>query len=1035
MALHNASLRRPVAMGCLLIALALLGLNSYRKMGVELMPKVDAPFITIMAIWPGASPRDIETDVAKKIEDAVSSVDGIKHIRTTCMENVAVVGLEFELGTNVDAAANDVREKLDPIIPDLPEGVEKPIIQKFDINSSPVVTMALVGDMPIDELYDYVDRKLKDRFSTLPGVAEVRLTGGSDRELHVLLDRFRLAQRGLTSYQVTQALKEGVRTVPSGRIKDGEEEASVRFDGDYRNLTDLRDMPIASRQGDRTYLKDVADIRFDVKERRQAVFLNGKQAIGIQIVKKSDANAVALVDRVRSVFKDIQSDIPGGTKLVWVTDEGSYIRASVDGTISSILQGIVLTAGILFFFLYNIRSTIVVAVSMPLTIVMSLFFMQLLGYTLNTSTLLALGLSVGILVSNSLVVLESVLSKLKTTQDPMRAALEGTGEVAVAVLASAGTNVVVLLPIGLMGSLVGAFFRPFAITSLIVNAMSIFISFTLTPILSAYLLKVTSGGRLERMEKAFNQRLDALADRYVGMVRHLADRKWVVTAVLGLVALLFLHSITLMPKIGFSFAPTVDKGNIYVKLEFPTRQNLDATMAQISQAEKALKGLPGLNHVYSTIGRVEGVGEVQEGVYLAQVLLNFSDKTQRKESIFDLLDLVRHRMKDFPGAKITVSVPSFIGGQNIPIQMDIMGDDFDQLDRIALEVQKRAQGMNGFVDTDTSVREGKREVLVSPKRAVLSDMGVAPLAVGAVIRNNLEGEKGAVFKTTDKNYDIRVKFKEEPGLDQIPSFQMPLPGGNTIPLAAVAKISQRVSPIKVYRTDKMRASKFFSDLAPGYPLGTAVRTLTDMVEEDKLLPPGYKVRFGGDYERMSDANEAFAEAGVLSVLLTFLALAAILESFKWPILILTTVPLGMTGVLWALWITGTPMNIFVLLGVVMLIGIVVNNAILVVDQFRTLRAQTPGEDPQELMLRALKESFRPVVMVTLAAVLGMLPLAISRGMGSEFTTGIGIASAGGVAMSGLLALFVVPLIYMARAKWKGQGRRGIQNYLRGIKTE
>jgi HAE1 family hydrophobic/amphiphilic exporter-1 len=418
------------------------------------------------------------------------------------------------------------------------------------------------------------------------------------------------------------------------------------------------------------------------------------------------------VDRVRKVFRDLQDEVPGGTRLVWVTDEGSYIRSSVNGTISSILQGILLTAGILFLFLYNLRSTIVVAVSMPLTILMSLFFMQLLGYSLNTSTLLALGLSVGILVSNSLVVLESVLSRLKETQDPMRAAMEGTGKVVVAVLASAGTNVVVLLPIGLMGSIVGEFFRPFALTSLIVNAMSIFISFTLTPILSALLLKATTGGRLERLEARFNRALEDITDRYVHMVRHLTARRAIATGVLVLVALLFFHSITLMPRIGFSFAPTVDKGNVYVKLEFPTRHNLDATIRRVQEAEELLKGLPHLNHTYSTIGRVEGIGENEEGVYLAQVLLNFSQKTQRDLSIFQLLDLVRQRMKDFPGAKVTVSVPSFIGGQNIPVQLDIMGDDFDELDRIALGVQRLAKDMEGFVDTDTSVREGKRELLV-----------------------------------------------------------------------------------------------------------------------------------------------------------------------------------------------------------------------------------------------------------------------------------------------------------------------------------
>lgn len=1020
--LHRASLRRPIAMGCLLIALSLLGINAYRKMGLELMPKADVPYVTVVAIWPGASPRDIETDVAKKIEDAVSSVDGIKHIKSTCMENVAVVSLEFELGTDVNVAANDVREKIDPIVPDLPEGVEKPIIQKFNINASPIITMALVGDMRLDELYDYADSRLKDRFSTIPGVAEVRLTGGSKRELHVLLDPFRLAERGLTSSQVTRTLAEGVRTIPSGRIKDGEDEWSVRFDGDYRSVQDLAMMPIAARNGARVYLRDVAQIRFDTAERRQAVFLDGRQAVGIRIVKKADANAVELVDRVMRTFESLKGELPGGMRLVWVTDEGTYIRSSVRNTISSIVQGIVLTAGILFFFLYNLRSTLVVSVTMPLTIIMSLFFMQLMGYTLNTSTLLALGLSVGILVSNSLVVLERVLSKLKEHGDPKRAALEGTSEVALAVLASAGTNVVVLLPIGLMGSMVGLFFRPFAITSLTVNAMSIFISFTLTPILSAYLLKVTSGGRLERLEERFNRWLDRLSDRYVGAVRHLVSSRARATGVLVLVLVLFLHAMTLPKRIGFNFAPDVDKGNVYVKLEFPTRQNLDATVQGVREAEERLRDLPHLRHVFSTVGTVEGIGENEEGVYLAQLLLSFSDKTHRRESIFQLVEEARRRMRDFPGAKVSVSIPSFIGGQNVPIQMDIMGDDFEQLDRIALEVQRRVQEMGGFFDVDTSVREGKRELLVRPNRAVLADLGVPPLAIGGMLRNNLEGQKAAVFKTLDKNYNIRVKFQEVSGTQRVASFQLPGPGGSTVPLASVAQVSQGLSPIKVYRSDKMRTSKLFASLSPGYPLGTAVEDVEDMVKRENLLPPGYTVKFRGDYEQMADANQAFLEAGVLSVILTFLTLSAILESFKWPVLILTTVPLGLVGVFWALWLTSTGMNIFVLLGAVMLIGIVVNNAILVVDQFRSLRAQRPGLDSAELMLMALKESFRPVLMVTLAAVLGMMPLALSRGMGSEFTTGIGIASAGGVAMSGLLALFVIPLLYIVHLEWKS--RRG-----------
>jgi HAE1 family hydrophobic/amphiphilic exporter-1 len=1020
MAFSDVSLRRPIAMGCLLIALAFLGGNAYRKMGLELMPKTDVPYITILTVWPGASPTDIEVDVAKKIEDAVSAVDGLKHVTSTCMENAVQTTLEFELGTDVNVAADDVREKVDQKISDFPEGVEKPVIQKFNVNSLPVITLALEGDLPIPELYDYADRSLRDKLSVIAGVADVSLTGGAEREVHVLLNRDALAAAGLTTLQVEQALREGVKTIPAGRIQERGAEYSVRFDAEYHSVPDIGSLQVAGRDGARRYIRDLGEVRMGTEELRQAVFLDGRPAIGIKVVKKADANTVEVVNKVRKAVGEINRILPGGARLVWVSDEGTYIRASVDSTVGNILQGILLTAGILFLFLYNLRSTFVVAVSMPLTILIALFFMQLLGYTLNTSTLLAIGLSAGILVSNSLVVLESVEGFLRSTGDPWRAAREGTADVAVAVLASAGTNVVVMLPIGLMGSLVGLFFRPFAITSVVVNAVSIFISFTLTPILCALFLKPPSEGGanslLARAERRWNRGLRGVADRYVALLHRMLHHRVLSLGVLGGVAVLFVHALTLAPGIGFSFAPDVDKGNIYVKLEYPTRQNLESTVRRVGQAERLMKGLPGLRHVLSTVGKVEGLGDSQEGVYLAQIQLALSDKTDREESISRILEEVRRRFRDYPDGVVTASIPGLIGGQSTPVEMEIRGENLDELDRIALSVKRIAAGTPGFVDVDTSVREGKPELLVRPRRAILSDLGIPPLSLGAVLRGNLEGEKTATYKTGSQTYDIRVKLAQEPGRGQVEAFQVPTGTGVPVPLSNFATIESRRSPIKITRSDKMRVCKFYASLTPELPLGTAVTLLKREIGEKRLLPPGYEIRFRGDYERMGEAGAAFAEAGILSILLTYLTLSAIMESFKWSALILTTVPMAVVGVLWALALTGTSISIFVLLGVVMLVGIVVNNAILVVDRMQTIRRGEPGLDPGEAMFRALADSFRAVVMVTMAAVLGMLPLAVASGLGSELTNGIGIASAGGILMSGILALFLVPLLYLVYLK-------------------
>jgi len=1015
MSLSDASLRRPVAMACLLIALTFLGANAYRKMGLELMPKTDVPYITILTVWPGASPTDVETDVAKKIEDAVSAVDGLKHVNSFCMENMVQTILEFQLGTDVNVAADDVREKVDQKLPDLPEDAEKPVIQKFNVNAQPVITLALVGDLPVPELYDYADQTLKDQLSVVAGVASVNLVGGAEREVHVLLNRDALAAAGLTTLQVQRALREGVKTIPAGRVQEHGSEYSVRFDAEYGSVKEIGDLQVAGRDGARRYLRDLGRVVLGSEEVRTAVFLDGRPGVGIKVVKKADANTVEVVRKVREATERIGRSLPGGMRLVWITDEGAYIRATVDSTLSNIWQGVLLTAAILFFFLYNVRSTFVVALSMPLTIVASLFFMQLLGYTLNTSTLLAIGLSVGMLVSNSLVVLESVVGKFQESGDSWRAAREGTADVAVAVLASAGTNVVVLLPIGLMGSLVGLFFRPFAVTALLVNALSLFISFTLTPILCAVLLKRSSGdgtGRLARMERSWNGRLGRWSRGYVSLMRHLADHRWIALGALGGVGLLFFLSLSLTSSIGFSFAPEIDKGNIYVKLEYPTRQNLAATVARVREAEERLRGLPGLRHILSTVGKVEGLGDSQEGVYLAQILLNFSDKTERKESVGALTREIRRRLSDYPDAIATVSVPGLIGGQSVPVEMEIRGDDLKELDRIALTVKDRASRIPGFVDPDTTVREGKPELRVRPRRPVLSDLGLAPVDLGIMLRGNLEGIKSGVYKAGTRTYDIRVKLEERPGKDQVEAFPIPLGEGAPTLLSNFASLEERRSPIQINRSDKQRISKITANLGPELPLGTAVHLLEEEVDRGNLLPPGYAIRFRGDYEMMDEAGAAFGEAGLLSVLLTYLALSAIMESFKWPLLILTTVPLGLIGVLWALFATGESMNIFVMLGAVMLVGIVVNNAILVIDRMLVLRREAPALGAREALFRAMEDSFRPVLMVTLAAVLGMLPLALAGGLGSELSNGIGIASAGGILFSALLALFVVPLMYL-----------------------
>ena len=1013
MFLSDASVRRPIAMGCLIIALALLGFNSYRKLGLELMPKLDLPFITIVTVYPGASPSEIETDVAKRIEDAVVSIDGLKHVSSACMENVCQTLLEFQLEVDVDIAATDVREKLDLIRADLPADVEDPKIQKFDINAAPIVTLALTGEVPLDELYDYADNTLRDRISVISGVADVNLIGGAEREVHVLLDRDKLAARGLSSIQVVQSIQQEVGTIPSGRIREQGLEYSVKFDADYSRVETLGELEIAGSQGQRCLIRDVGRVEMLTEELRQAANLDGRPCIAIKVVKKADANAVTVSDKVRAAMDKLNEILPGGMELVWVRDDGRFIKETNASAWINVFQGILLTAAILFLFLYNIRSLIVIGITMPLTIVIGLFFMDLAGFTLNTSTLIAIGMSVGILVTNSIVVLESIVKRLDETGDPKQAARLGAGEAFIAVLASAGTNIVVLFPLAMMGSMVGLFIKPLALTMFIMTVVSLFISFTLTPLLCSLLLKAKeehSRSLLALLERGWNRGFNGVVEGYRRMLQFNERHRSVAILVMLAILVLFIYSLSLAGRLGSSMVADTDMGQLFVKLEYPTRYDLKHTMERVAEAEKRLSDLPELQHILSTIGKVEGViGQSSEGVYLAQILLKFSERTERDLTIDELQADVRSRLADYPGAIITVALPDVIGGQASDVEMEIAGQSLNTLDRIALRSEALADEIPGVEETDTSVRIGKPELRIYPRRPVLADLRLPATQLGMALRANLEGMEAGTFKKDARNYDIVVKLLEEPGRSQVDRFQFPGVEGHPLVLGNLGQVREARAPVQITRKDKQRISKLFANLAPDLPLGTAVDQITEVVERKANMPPGYDLFFAGIYEAMAEGNEALGEAGLIAIILVILTLAAILESFKQPVLILVTLPLALIGVIGALYLAGLPLGTFEIMGVVMMIGIVVNNAILIMDQCNVHVAE--GIPRHKAMISAACERFRPIVMITMAAVLGMMPLAFGRGIGAEMRNGVGLASVGGILVSGILTLIVMPILY------------------------
>ncbi len=1015
MFLSNASVRRPVAVSALVIAMVLLGFNAYRKLGVENMPSIDVPYITITTVAPGFTPREIETDIAKKIEDVVSSVDGLKHITSSCMENVCQTFLEFHLDVDVDIAATDVREQLGLIKEELPAEAEDPQVVKFDINAQPVINLGLTGDLSLDELYDYADNTLSDRISIISGVARIEIIGGAEREVHVLLNRDVLAARGLTTADVVQALRDGIKKVPSGTIQEGGTEFSVIFDAEMDAIDEIGGVEVATERGIRCYLRDLAKIRMDTEERRQAAFIDRQPGIAIRIIKRADANAVQLVRNVRSVFDELSRNLPGGMRLRWISDIGVFIESSVDAGLDTIVYGVLLTACVLFLFLYNVRSTFVVAMTMPATVIISFYFLQLLDYTLNMSTLLALALSVGILVTNSIVVLESIVRHISEGRTVKDAARSGTGRTAVAVLASASTNIVVLFPIAMMKSRIGLFFAPFALTMLTATAVSLFISFTLTPILSSQLLKPVdtraSKSILQKLESLWNRMFDVISTGYERLLRFLEKRRLAALGVVVLAVFLLIHAVSLVPRIGFSFVPDFDQGEVFVKMEFPTRYSLENTTKRVTEIEHLLdEQLPHVEHLFTTIGKVQGIiGQSSEGVYLAQTLIKFSEKTARTETIHELLTRCRTLLKGVPDAIIIVNISSTIGGQEAPVQLEIAGESIERLDSYALRIADAMEEIEGLSDIDTTVRSGKPEIRIFPDRSVLSDLHIPPVGFGMTLRGNLEGIEAASYKKGDRTYDIRVKHEDRDGAAQVNAYLFPGAPGKPVSLESFADIHESRSPVQITRKDKRRISKVFANIVGGMPLGTAVGLITERIDEAVSFPSGYDYTFTGQYEVMQEGNDAFVEAALLSVLLTYLLIAAIMESFVMPLIILTTVPLGLIGMLWGLYGSGESLSVFAILGGVMLIGIVVNNAILIMSDL--IHRQEAGEATHSAMIHAAKDQLRPIIMITFAAILGMLPLALGRDIGSEVRIGIGWASIGGIAVSALLSLVIVPVLY------------------------
>lgn len=1014
MFLSKWSVQRPIAMTAFIIVLVMIGISLYPKISIDLLPNMEIPTVLVRCEYEGASPMEIEVEIAKRIEDAVSSLDGIKHVTSVSIEDEARIQLEFNMGIDVDVAATDIREALNRIREDFPDGAKEPTIRKIDTNATTVVQAFLVGDRTQDDLYDYADDVIADRFSSVPGVGEVRVYGANEMQIHVLLDRAKLTAMNLSINDIVAKLEANNVRKPLGRIQFDKGEKNVTFDGDFKDFEQIKALEVGKFKNKRVYLRDVADVKFMSREVRSKAYVNGEPAARFRIVKKGEANAIEVINGVRQRFQTMikNGELPTGMKLVWFTDSGAFIQASVDDAWSSILTGIILTAILLFLFLHEPKSTFIVMISMPISVVVTFAVMAYFQYSFNIMTLLSLGCSVGVLVTNSIVVIENIFKHLDRGEPIKTAAERGTGEVIAAVSASALTNVVVFVPVMMMTTRIGSMMVPFAGVMVGATLVSLFISFTLTPILACVLLKkkkkqaVEGKTFLQKMFVPWDTGYDWLCRKFDRSIEWTARfPKTLMIVVLALAAAVFFF---VVPQVGLSFLPFCDQGEIRIKFEFPTNYNLETTDKLIREAADHLKKFDFIRGMSISVGDSDGgSGQVSSAVYLGQINLRTTDKFERKESIYDLQALLRKELAYLDNCRVTLSIPPTFGGSGAEIRCVINGPDLDVLEAAEMEVMEKLPALGITRDLDSSRRERKPNINITPRRTVLQNLNMSANDVYEYLLGSLDGIEVGDYRSGARTFDIRVKNQKEYGEEQLRQNAPTTKDNNPLGTEVLAEITEDTRPVVVNRYDKVRTMWLYANTAPGMALGNVSKAIGNMALQ--ALPPGYGVRMSGSVELMNETAQEFIHVIILATVLTYLLIAAIMESWTRPFLIMFTVPLGFLGMYATLWIAGMSMSMMGLLGGVMMIGIVVNNAILIMDECAALVSS--GVTTHKAMLQATQSKFRPIVMTSIASVAGMLPMAFGTGLGSELRASCGMGVVGGLTIASLLTLYVIPALY------------------------
>ncbi|MCK4546106.1 MAG: efflux RND transporter permease subunit [Candidatus Eisenbacteria sp.] len=1014
MFLSDLSVRRPVFTTMLVLAFVVLGIFGYLRLSVDLMPDVDFPFVTITTIYPGAGPEEIESQITKRIEDAVSTLAGVDLMESISRESVSFVIMRFELERDSDDAANDVRARVDAILNDLPEGAEKPQVLKFEIGAFPIISLSVSSDRGVNQTFALADETVRDRLAQVSGVATIDIIGGQKREIQVAVDRRKLDYYNLPISAVTRAVAMENMNVPEGRIIEPEQEFTIRTLGQFASVEEIACLRIPLPGGGFISLKDIAIVRDTFEEARSGARFNGQEAVQVDVVKRAGANTIDTADGIYKAVEELRKELPPDFVIEYARDSSVFIRDTVEDVLQNILIGILLTSVLLYVFLRNVRVTLVAAVVMPSAIISSFLLIQASGFTINMLTLMALGISVGVLVTNSIIVIENIVRHLQKGKAPDEAAMTGTNEVALAVVASVMTNIVVFVPIAFMRGIVGRFFLQFGMTVVFATIFSLIISFTLTPMLSSVVLKRMGGRRDSKDESRderegqgvprhwMDRRMNSLAESYRGLLTWSLARARNRSFLMLATVVMFFLGLVLIGVSGGEFMPRIDQGTVYVAVKLPAGSSLRMTERSVIEIENILAAEPDVVSILSTIG---GAGR---GVNEATVLAKLVDISRRDRSAYQMSNDLRPKLAGVPGVDISVAGGEQEGGSSGDLEIEVMGDELETLKGLTSQVLAIVASIPGLVDVESSWEEGGEELVFIPDREEMARRDLSTGLVAALLRNSFEGDDSSVFREGGEEYAIRVQFDDEDRQDQRTLEEIRIAAGEVpVPLTQLGRVEKQRGEAEILRRERQRRITVRANIAEGTvsEAVSVIRARTDQL----ALPPGYRIKFAGEYEFQEESFAAIFEALILAIILTYVVLAMILESFIHPITVMITLPLGLVGSAIGLFFGGQTINLMSLMAMVMLVGIVVNNAILLLDYVGQLRRR--GRGLEEAIVEGCPVRLRAVIMTNLAIAVGMIPQALGTGAGFEYRTAMAVVTMGGVLVSAFFTLVIIPSLY------------------------